>query len=418
MFSRSQWIWVFIALAALRLVIGYHFFTEGKSKIDSGSWDASGFFKTSVGPFRPMYLKMLPDYEGTETLCIYPAKSENQKSDEEKDSDQKAKKESEILTRIRPIKGSQFVLDTRPTIACWSQFQKKVMLHYGLSKAELESRRNTAKRRVDSLKEEINSLQKSGDVTSVAASRKLLLEMQNYHRRLTSADPYNETFLVLGRRSKQLHDYLSANLEEIENFAIGKSRLEGFAIDKEGRKKAGVQVESLRGQIKSIDRDRGKIRSQHVTEIQGIWEGLEAELNQIGQSIAVSPADRGSGSDRPSPELFAPSEAGPSTMVFWVNRIVPYFDLVIGILLLLGLFSRLASVAGVFFLLGILGTQLPWVPGAANTFPQWIECIGLLVIAATGAGRFGGIDGLIWWMFRSKDSREATSQSTEPATAS
>ncbi|MCA9155434.1 MAG: hypothetical protein KDA38_11635, partial [Planctomycetales bacterium] len=71
------------------------------------------------------------------------------------------------------------------------------------------------------------------------------------------------------------------------------------------------------------------------------------------------------------------------------------FDLTIGLLLIVGLFTRFVAVAGAVFLGSIVLTQPPWVADAAPTYYQVNLMLALLVLAAVGAGRFAGLDFLL-----------------------
>ncbi len=75
-----------------------------------------------------------------------------------------------------------------------------------------------------------------------------------------------------------------------------------------------------------------------------------------------------------------------------IDKVVPYWLLAVGACLLLGLFTRVAAVAGVAFLLGVVATQPPWVPFADPTYYQWVELVALLTLATTAVGRWGGLD--------------------------
>ena len=90
-------------------------------------------------------------------------------------------------------------------------------------------------------------------------------------------------------------------------------------------------------------------------------------------------------------------------MLAVIDRVVPYFDLSIGCLLILGLFTRYVGVIGAGFLSLIVITQLPGVPGAQDSIAQIIEMV-LLVLAAIGAGRYGGLDYFIEY-FATKGTR-------------
>jgi uncharacterized membrane protein YphA (DoxX/SURF4 family) len=74
------------------------------------------------------------------------------------------------------------------------------------------------------------------------------------------------------------------------------------------------------------------------------------------------------------------------------NIVVAALTVGVGICLLVGLLTRLASLAGALFLLTVIAAQPPWVPGSAETYYQTIELAGLLVLAGTGAGRWAGLD--------------------------
>ena len=75
-----------------------------------------------------------------------------------------------------------------------------------------------------------------------------------------------------------------------------------------------------------------------------------------------------------------------------IDKVIPWFDTIIGVLLILGLFSRLASGAAALFLFSVIMTQPPWIPGTQPTYFYAIELAACLVIFATCAGRMGGLD--------------------------
>ena len=87
----------------------------------------------------------------------------------------------------------------------------------------------------------------------------------------------------------------------------------------------------------------------------------------------------------------------------WVNLAATVLTIGVGICLLLGLFTRLASLVGAVFLLSIIATQPPWLPTAEPTIYQTVELAGLLVLAGTGAGRWLGLDYFSWALFGKHD---------------
>jgi uncharacterized membrane protein YphA (DoxX/SURF4 family) len=92
--------------------------------------------------------------------------------------------------------------------------------------------------------------------------------------------------------------------------------------------------------------------------------------------------------------------ARPSTAIDLVDTVMKYVVLAIGVLLLLGLFTRTASLAGAVFLLSVVMTQPFWASESQPTFNQYVEMFALLTLATTHVGRWGGLDffvhRLIW----------------------
>jgi len=75
-----------------------------------------------------------------------------------------------------------------------------------------------------------------------------------------------------------------------------------------------------------------------------------------------------------------------------IDSIVPYFDMLVGWCLLLGLFTPVAALAAAGFLGSVFLSQYPPLTGPTSSNYQLIECMACLVLAATGAGRFAGLD--------------------------
>ncbi|MER3415774.1 MAG: hypothetical protein C4297_06120 [Gemmataceae bacterium] len=93
----------------------------------------------------------------------------------------------------------------------------------------------------------------------------------------------------------------------------------------------------------------------------------------------------------------------------WVNASTVYGLLAMGLGLMLGLFTRLAALAAVLFLLSVYLAMPPW-PGLPGTSAwgghylyvnyQLIEA--LAVLACAGTGRIAGVDALLRALFRRK----------------
>ncbi len=67
-----------------------------------------------------------------------------------------------------------------------------------------------------------------------------------------------------------------------------------------------------------------------------------------------------------------------------------------GALLILGLFTRVAALVAAGFLLQVMLTQWPFAYGAQPIYSESVEFVSLLLLAAIGAGRFAGLDYILW----------------------
>ena len=84
-----------------------------------------------------------------------------------------------------------------------------------------------------------------------------------------------------------------------------------------------------------------------------------------------------------------------------VDKLVTWWVLGIGVLLVIGLLTPLAALGGVVFLLSVMATQPPWVADADTTYfyYQLVEIFALLVLATTWSGRWIGLDFFFARMF-------------------
>lgn len=201
---------------------------------------------------------------------------------------------------------------------------------------------------------------------------------------------------IIERYENQLTEFLETNKEEILAYFSGADRRAGFQQDGPNKDQVVAQVESLYGQAKTIESDRQKKAAAWLNEVEQMWSGFETEITQLANEYQLR---NGTISlERP----FSPTQS----KLKLINKWVPWFDLTIGCLLMIGLFSRFASLLGAGFLASVIASQPPWVLDAVPTYYQSVEFFGLLVIFATAAGRCAGLDYFIyqiWNRYRGAD---------------
>ena len=131
----------------------------------------------------------------------------------------------------------------------------------------------------------------------------------------------------------QLKWYFDANRDDIVEYFEGLDRVE--ANEKDAAKS---EVESLRGQGTKIAGEVSAARGPWLASVKKMWTGYGDELNAIAtdEQRSAGPLAIGKPARR-----FLDTET--------INVIIPYFDTIVGVLLILGLFTRLAALAGAGF---------------------------------------------------------------------
>lgn len=184
----------------------------------------------------------------------------------------------------------------------------------------------------------------------------------------------------------RLKAWLGGNRDEIEEYYLGLKRRDANA-SQQVRK----DLESLRAHDAKIDSERTSLRNKVLPTIDGMWKDLENDINALATPEQYAKSGRleiGKVGRRPLDSEF-------------MDWFIPYFDTTIGVLLILGLFTRVAATAAGLFLLSVCLSQFPGTPGAVPIYYQGVEMLALFALAAIGAGRFGGLDFFVTGLIRS-----------------
>jgi uncharacterized membrane protein YphA (DoxX/SURF4 family) len=289
-----------IAIVALRIGIGWHFFKEGSDKIKSGNFSSEGFLKNAQGRMSGFYQGMVWDHDGK-------------------------------LRLDRDLMKSQF--EAAETAA---------VKHFGLTDTQQAS-----------LKEETTAL------------------LQRYEA------------------------VFDTHKEPILKYQKGEER-----ISKMDSSPVWNDISSLRGQKEKIAKERLAGVQPALESINVIWEQFGETLNK-----AASPEQLASGKF----ELRRPQEGLINSKV--VDRIIPIFDITVGVLLIVGLFVPFAGLAAAAFLVSVILSQFPGDPNTQPTYLYAVEALALIALASIGAGRFAGLD-FLFWAWRKSTGAQPTPQTT------
>ena len=183
---------------------------------------------------------------------------------------------------------------------------------------------------------------------------------------------------VQKRTEDQLTEHFDAKADDIDEYRKNLVRRDKYRSDRQR-----METPGLHGQVEKIEGDLKKMRTKLVAPIDLMWQGYARDLNAIATA-----EQRRSG-------LLQLSKPGRKFMDSeGVDFVIPWFDATIGVLLIIGLATRPTALVAAAFLLSIVVSQWPTATDSIATWPQFIEALGLLVIAAAGAGRFAGLDAI------------------------
>ncbi len=281
-----------LALVALRVGIGWHFYMEGVAKVRGNNFSSVGFLNSAKGPLADKFQELIWDNDG------------------------------------------QIRLEQKRVAQLFSDAADRSTAHFGLTD---EQKKTLARVKTQTI--------------------------------------------------NKLDEVYAEASEEIYKYQEGRDRI--AAMDSS---KMWNEVSSLRGQKEKIENDRMAGVRSTLASIDAIWKQYEGQLNSVATPAQLQSAGYFA--------LDRPGEGLVSTRV--VDRIIPIFDMSIGILLIIGLLTPLAAWAAAIFLISVVLSQMPGYPGTQPTYFQAVECLALIVLATTDAGRYAGLDFIPWAWWQKK----------------
>ncbi|MCP3692521.1 MAG: hypothetical protein GY917_10040 [Planctomycetaceae bacterium] len=283
-----------IALVALRIGTGWHFFREGTTKLQQGDFSSAGFLWNARGPLAGFFRGLVWDADGRIRLGYDESKG---------------------------------TVGADPTVGRWNDYRARVVKRFNLDEKKTKAAEQAMKRRVE-----------------------------------------------------QLKWYLGQNREDILRYFQQLDRWQTQQQDASRR-----DVSTLREQSESL-----------ASELAGSRRGWLATIEQLEVDYQEDLAEL-AGSSRLLEMRYPGRRFYDSRSV---DGVLPYFDLAIGICLVVGLFTSTAALAGAAFLLSVVLTQFPGAVGAAPVYYQGIEALGLCLLAALRAGQYAGLDFFTYCLWR------------------
>ena len=333
---------VAVALVLLRLCVGWHFFAEGMEKISvdqhsgelSVTFSAEGFFRLATGPLADTFQGFVPGGHDWQDSLAVPQELT-----------------SEDLQKLR---------------AWVSSYVKR---------REAELKKN-APTEVDTP----DFLPYAAWYENINADRRILLQAFTEVEGI-SEEQGKQAAAVFEKRDRQLADYLAGESLDIQTYRHELWRLEN--------------MEAVPGADEIPFRDQRVAQKKSETSREprkwiAAVEEFDAEFKSELLSLLTEEQKATATADETRDALVTSAERNLDRM----NVAVTCLTIGVGLCLLTGLFTRVASLAGAGFLLSVMATQPPWVPGAYTDYfyYQLVEFAALLFLAASGAGRVAGLD--------------------------
>ena len=346
--------WKFAAaLLLLRLCLGTHFFSEGTKKLayDEGrqEWSLNPdflatteiVFRNATGPLAGLYKSQLPGFYDWENLLAVPRRAEPISSEEAfKRQDWQA---DYTARRKKADDEKQPIPIEFPEYAPYKAWADQIVA--GLS----------------------GKLKSFTDISSI-----------NDEQDTQAA----ESFVA---RHQQLADFLVEESQSIQDYQHELWRLK--TMEETG---GADEIPFRRERVSAKRSETVSLGNRLVSEVRGIERGFNNDLRSV---LTDEQRMNASLVNKVEKSLTSPKER----RLRWLNVGVTCLVIGVGVCLLFGLFTRLAAVSGIVFLLSVMATQLPWVPGArADLFYyQLVECAAFLAIAASSPWRLPGMDYLL-----------------------
>jgi uncharacterized membrane protein YphA (DoxX/SURF4 family) len=379
-------------LVALRLSIGWHFFVEGMDKIQSPTWSSEPYLREATGPLAPRFRELAGD---------------------------------RLIDKLTLGRGDAFPADLELE---WQGYLNAVTRFYDLTAEQQQQ----AKAAFDE------------------AKAKTTAWLKTTPKKVQKIAEYPPPLMVSMTIPERLHEYqeLETRLRETEEDELPRYGPDAFAKLKTAkanlakwRAELKADLDAQTTALKQALRDKVLVPSaldalppEYRPKPPNAKEpvtlaSLQTAYHQVllknaqGGDVKLSPQavkvfdyaiEKKAGKQDPN-EIVPPSLSGGLSLrpvsswrlLDWSDFLVKWGILVTGALLLLGLFTRTACLAGALLLLSFF-LAMPPLPGWPESpraeghylfiNKNIIEMLALLTLATTASGRWVGLDGLVQFL--------------------
>jgi len=409
-------------LVLLRMSIGWQFLYEGLWKFNTLStakpWSAEGYLKNAQGPFRTYFrsltgdpddLNWLDDESVTAKWDAWYERFLAHHSD--LDEVQQARLDRLLNGQTEFTASLKILPDTERFRRLFPRFKKVVTYDKERKVLVVDGKRHMTTGERDLLfrvviykkkkkTEELTDAEKKQNQIALAFRRAALIAWQRSQRL-----SYKEQLAALLKGDPEVATIVNERQAgTVDAERIGKIDRYRQMLNRYERKLAAATEDF---EFDHLGRLATEIRSLH-TELVGPVKALDAELKRkAGDLLTQDQLVRG-----PVPPAVTPLSRADQLTIWSL--------MVLGLLLIAGLFTRLSALAGAGMLLSFYLVMPPWpgippIPGPEHSLivnKNLIEVLVLLAIAMMPSGQWFGIDSLL----RSVFARKTTTPKAIPET--
>lgn len=193
-----------------------------------------------------------------------------------------------------------------------------------------------------------------------------------------------------------------------ETYSTWKAKIEEH---KKGNVRiAGLEEDVMRNNVASMRKQKDTIESEWRALVKPALADIDKISAQFERQINDLATDPQRGKDGKRYAVFSLPSSSPVDVKL-IDKIIPIFDMAVGILLIVGLLTPVAGLAAGIFLASVVLTQFPGSYGSQPTYYQAIEMMACFFLAFSDAGRYAGLDFLPWSFWnRNAPRRRSSSQ--------
>ncbi|MCC7083621.1 MAG: DoxX family protein [Pirellulales bacterium] len=334
-----------LAMVALRIVVGWHFFQEGLNHQRDPKWSSEGFLRAAKGPLAEFYHAKAPGPHGYYRTLLTPMNvAEADDALDRLQTEERKAAAAENADKASDDKSSRAVAKAAQSPIYGKWFE--AILH------DLGSRRDQIANHFGFSDEQ---------------KRQLDLLLSNYDKKLI--------VLLEGDRSHR-------------GFAddIKRYRHELWRNQQMQQASGADQIPNMQTRnAKRAGSPAGELPPEQIESTPADWLG---EVHALGEAFDMEALAL-----RTDEQIKLDALPAPMTELKRMDTAVIWLLLIGGGCLVAGLFTRLSAIALALFLASVVLSQPFWAADAVKTtYFEWVELVALLVLATSRVGRWAGLD--------------------------